>query len=185
MLIPLTFRAGRVPVTGWPPVGPDRFEVSVFRGQATVAIRWYATEWKDAYAQAARDEAAEDQSNDGWGWKRIQLIKANLRKETSSVNRRSKIGPVSVRSTIDFRRPIRTDWLFLPLWVPCTGIAFFLAVYLLPPLIQRWSRKRKGLCGACGYDLTGNLSGVCPECATPIFSAAKINQEKKAPDEDS
>ena len=26
------------------------------------------------------------------------------------------------------------------------------------------SRKAKGLCVGCGYDLTGNVSGVCPEC---------------------
>ena len=33
---------------------------------------------------------------------------------------------------------------------------------------RRLSRRRKrlarGLCPGCGYDLTGNLSGVCPEC---------------------
>ena len=25
-------------------------------------------------------------------------------------------------------------------------------------------RKRRGRCPQCGYDLTGNVSGVCPEC---------------------
>ena len=32
---------------------------------------------------------------------------------------------------------------------------------------RRWRRRRhaaRGLCPACGYDLTGNTSGVCPEC---------------------
>ena len=28
-------------------------------------------------------------------------------------------------------------------------------------------RRAKGLCTRCGYDLTGNLSGVCPECGRP------------------
>ena len=27
-------------------------------------------------------------------------------------------------------------------------------------------RARRGLCAACGYDLTANASGVCPECGT-------------------
>ena len=27
----------------------------------------------------------------------------------------------------------------------------------------KW-RTRRGLCPRCGYDLTGNVSGVCPEC---------------------
>ena len=25
-------------------------------------------------------------------------------------------------------------------------------------------RRRHGLCSACGYNLTANVSGVCPEC---------------------
>jgi rubrerythrin len=29
-----------------------------------------------------------------------------------------------------------------------------------PPAVQ--------LCSYCGYDLTGNVSGVCPECGKPI-----------------
>ena len=32
--------------------------------------------------------------------------------------------------------------------------------------LLRRERKAKGLCVACGYDLTGNVSGVCPECGT-------------------
>lgn len=28
-------------------------------------------------------------------------------------------------------------------------------------------RERTGFCARCGYDLTGNVSGVCPECGTP------------------
>lgn len=38
---------------------------------------------------------------------------------------------------------------------------------------QTWTRFRgrrraKGICRCCAYDLTGNISGVCPECGTPI-----------------
>ena len=36
-------------------------------------------------------------------------------------------------------------------------------------LMRRESKRREqGLCLACGYDLTGNLSGVCPECGEDI-----------------
>jgi hypothetical protein len=27
-------------------------------------------------------------------------------------------------------------------------------------------RRSRGLCPSCGYDLTGNLSGTCPECGS-------------------
>ena len=37
--------------------------------------------------------------------------------------------------------------------------------------MRRWGarnvRLALGQCLACGYDLTGNVSGVCPECGTP------------------
>ena len=29
-------------------------------------------------------------------------------------------------------------------------------------------RRRQGFCVRCGYSLTGNLSGVCPECGLRI-----------------
>ena len=51
----------------------------------------------------------------------------------------------------------------VPLWVPFAAI-------IIPTTIL-WSRDRrppKGYCPHCGYNLTGNESGVCPECATPV-----------------
>ena len=48
----------------------------------------------------------------------------------------------------------------LPLWIP------FLLIAL--PTAWLWHRDRRrirpGCCLRCGYDLTGNTSGVCPEC---------------------
>jgi hypothetical protein len=38
---------------------------------------------------------------------------------------------------------------------------------VLPPVLRnrvRRSRVEGGQCAACGYDLTGNSSGICPEC---------------------
>jgi hypothetical protein len=35
---------------------------------------------------------------------------------------------------------------------------------------RRDQRRRKGLCASCGYDLTANVSGRCPECGTPVNS---------------
>ncbi len=33
---------------------------------------------------------------------------------------------------------------------------------------RRFRRRRMNACPHCGYNLTGNESGVCPECATPV-----------------
>lgn len=52
------------------------------------------------------------------------------------------------------------NWYFLlPLWVTLVVIGFtaggfFYFTRRFPP----------GHCRKCGYDLTGNVSGVCPEC---------------------
>jgi hypothetical protein len=55
-------------------------------------------------------------------------------------------------------------FIFVPAWllllaaaVP-TGLLFYRDRRLIPP----------GHCGECGYDLTGNVSGVCPECGLKI-----------------
>ena len=45
------------------------------------------------------------------------------------------------------------------------------AVLLLPGHVKdrrRMRRARAGCCLTCGYDLTGNESGVCPECGVKI-----------------
>jgi hypothetical protein len=49
-------------------------------------------------------------------------------------------------------------------------LGWLLLVSAVLPAFALWSqlrerhRTRRGRCTACGYDLTGNVSGVCPEC---------------------
>ena len=37
--------------------------------------------------------------------------------------------------------------------------------------VEKYPRP-KGLCKTCGYNLTGNVSGVCPECGKRVRSEA-------------
>ena len=90
----------------------------------------------------------------------------------------SKVAVYSFRRGIDLRchiikRP-RFD-AYLPRALPCRPLALgftadtaiFAALWSLivlrGPAIRAF-RRRRGLCPACGYDLTGNTTGVCPEC---------------------
>lgn len=41
-------------------------------------------------------------------------------------------------------------------------------VALIRGPVRRRRRRRRGLCTECGYDLTGNESGVCAECGSCI-----------------
>ena len=57
--------------------------------------------------------------------------------------------------------------LVVPLWS-------LQAVFLTVPTLWTWrtlKRRRlirQGCCRKCGYNLTGNTSGICPECGTPL-----------------
>lgn len=59
--------------------------------------------------------------------------------------------------------------LHVPFWLLLIVLAAGPAtsVYLLERLKVRRRRKR-GLCVKCCYNLTGNISGVCPECGTEV-----------------
>lgn len=49
--------------------------------------------------------------------------------------------------------------------VPLVGLA---ATILLRFCVRRRLRRKRGCCAECAYDLTDNISGVCPECGTGV-----------------
>jgi hypothetical protein len=57
---------------------------------------------------------------------------------------------------------------YAPLWAPFVLFAGYPTVAFLRGPARRYRRRRKGLCAECGYDLTGNVSGVCPECGMGV-----------------
>jgi hypothetical protein len=64
-------------------------------------------------------------------------------------------------------RPRPGLWaVIVPLWIPplILGISTFF-------LWRRRLRRPPGHCQSCGYNLMGNVSGVCPECGKQIESS--------------
>ncbi len=74
--------------------------------------------------------------------------------------------------------PSGTTWhssvttLYFRLWL-------LSAFFCIPPtvkLVRRMTlsryRRKQNLCTSCGYDLSGNVSGVCPECGTQCSGGA-------------
>ncbi len=47
-------------------------------------------------------------------------------------------------------------------------LALYPAVAFIRGPFRHWQRKRKSLCTKCGYDLTGNESGICSECGSAV-----------------
>ena len=61
----------------------------------------------------------------------------------------------------------RDSWEFL-CWslLVVSALMMFGAVYAQ---VWLWRHPHHpGTCHSCGYSLTGNVSGVCPECGTPV-----------------
>ena len=62
----------------------------------------------------------------------------------------------------------RTCQFAVRAWVLAIGFsAYPLIAFHCGPLRQ-CRRRRRGCCVACGYDLTGNTSGICSECGTEV-----------------
>ena len=57
---------------------------------------------------------------------------------------------------------ILTPLFLIVLIFECLGFVFCLRHW------HNWWGPPPGHCPHCGYNLTGNESGVCPECSTPV-----------------
>jgi len=66
---------------------------------------------------------------------------------------------------------VLSDWVLVLMF----GIP---ASFLWARYRSRGNRSRAGLCLSCGYDLTGNTSGTCPECGMPVPSSTATPQPK-------
>ena len=51
-----------------------------------------------------------------------------------------------------------------PFWIPVLILAAYPTLAFIRDPRRRWNRRRHDLCLRCGYNLEGNVSGVCPEC---------------------
>lgn len=68
--------------------------------------------------------------------------------------------PVSLACIRDEARgDLPSVWFFCPLWIP-----FVLMAIPTGYLFWRDRRRPSHCCQSCGYDLTANVSGTCPEC---------------------
>ncbi len=72
------------------------------------------------------------------------------------------------------------------------ALQFFGALLLAWPVtafvrgpFRRYRRRSKGQCVRCGYDLTGNVSGICPECGLKLSVQVRRSHRQKIVDESS
>ena len=61
-----------------------------------------------------------------------------------------------------------------PMWLLMLPAALLVPVAWLISSLRRALRSKAGLCRPCGYDLTGNTSGVCPECGANVAQITAV-----------
>lgn len=72
-------------------------------------------------------------------------------------------------------RELRDGWIVACLvWTTPIWAMLWARVYVRvmnSAMLDAFLGRYIGHCQKCGYDLTGNVSGVCPECGTPVGDA--------------
>jgi len=76
--------------------------------------------------------------------------------------------PLNEQERILYTWPISLTSVTFPTWFPVVLFGFYPVLTFYRGPLRRWRQRRMGSCMNCGYNLTGNESGVCPECGTEI-----------------
>jgi hypothetical protein len=99
-------------------------------------------------------------SNTGWGWSSdssdsyplwYSVYKSDFRHEEQSL----PAGAI-------------VQWWVFSHWIPAAITAIMPTIFVLNR--RRGGKRGQACCSSCGYSLTGNVSGVCPECGTQVPS---------------
>ena len=72
--------------------------------------------------------------------------------------------------------PRREKVVMFPLWLPVVLFAVMPVVWMIG---RRGSPSNR--CPTCSYSLTGNTSGICPECGSPVPTPAKPPETESPP----
>ena len=75
-------------------------------------------------------------------------------------------GVIGSKTSPPIRLRVLTVWA--PIWVVALALAAYPALALIRGPFRRRHRRKRGWCVKCGDDLTGNVSGACPECGDEI-----------------
>ena len=96
-------------------------------------------------------------SSSGWMWWNYSLAGGHFTKTGRGYNSEDGEYVKVIQRGVVFR-----------LWFLALVFAAYPALIFIRGPLRRWRRRYKGLCLKCGYDLTGNVSGTCPECGTAV-----------------
>lgn len=134
---------------------------------AVACLRWQTVSvgagwgWKiglNSGAFVAAHERASPSRSDEWlSFGRVYGSRAELAERWGAFG----LWPQDVTSSTG---PWTVRWVFVPLWM-------LFVLTAIPTALIGWLDRRRpepGRCANCGYNLTGNITGRCPECGASI-----------------
>jgi hypothetical protein len=138
---------------------------------AWMACRW----WRLAYAIEHGPQAISRCTLEEGTFSFSRFWVGDSWREPTGWSLRAKPDPVEYRHfewwLRTFSRSLPGSEVSVPLWMPFLLVA--------APTMFLWLRDRRrvlpGHCGQCGYDLTGNTSGVCPECGMELARSGEAS----------
>ena len=75
------------------------------------------------------------------------------------------------------RPEFKRETLGIPFWMIVLVLVCYPALAFIRGPARRYVFRRKGLCLRCGYNLTGNVSGVCPECGAEVCELPPVKKK--------
>ena len=126
-------------------IGNSRLEYSILLGNRAASVRLLRA-LIPSYRTGGRMR--------GYGWPTLFWVRG--------------LRPIH-RSSVDAANAIETHVFLLPFWLIFAAVGVP-ALITLAQVLRRsvWKPLGAHQCQHCEYDLTGNTSGICPECGTPI-----------------
>lgn len=118
----------------------------------------------------ARTDRGYSWYGEGYGWPLVALTTHEWQEYTELGS--SPLEFFDRRTYFVMRRPVTLPTrVFWPGMLGNVAVfaALWGAVLILPGAVRYVSRKRRGQCLKCGYDVRGIGGGVCPECGTGVY----------------
>ncbi len=107
-------------------------------------------------------------NRDVWRWFGLRTWpEPDMPRATGGPMGSAHLGGILVTCKIRFVG-LTIDGIAVPHWAVCLVLLSYPSLAFVHGPLRRYRRRRNGLCVKCGYNLTGNVTGVCPECGTEI-----------------
>jgi hypothetical protein len=134
-------------------------QITITTEPSTVSVSYafYPPEWYGSYYESGWKRVASDLPPDYEGNWRANSLGFNVEHDDR-------------RGALPYQGHWVSDEVVIPFWFIVVTCGFTPIVWLILAARCR-QRVRSNRCVRCGYSLSGNTSGVCPECGAPVPAA--------------